>query len=225
MRIVVHGQQAFGKAVLEALLKRGENVVAVYVAPEKPGQKADPLKEAAVAAKLPIYQPASYKDPSVGTAWLIALDASSGMGSHYSDAREVANNEPGHERTPRFDVFRIDADVADVRIRQRDDLTGVRRVGQDLLITGHRRVEDDFADRVAHRANRPAMENGAIGQREDRGCRRRKERNAGRGGGGRSRHGGTAGNSDRTLSGRFAGARTCEAGTAASSATVPAFRF
>ena len=28
MRIVVHGQQAFGKAVLEALLKRGDNVVA-----------------------------------------------------------------------------------------------------------------------------------------------------------------------------------------------------
>ena len=54
MRIVVHGQQAFGKAVLEALLKRNENVVAVYVAPEKPGQKADPLKEAALAAKLPI---------------------------------------------------------------------------------------------------------------------------------------------------------------------------
>ena len=43
MRIVVHGQQAFGKAVLEALLKRGDEVVAVYVAPEKPGQKADPL--------------------------------------------------------------------------------------------------------------------------------------------------------------------------------------
>jgi methionyl-tRNA formyltransferase len=63
MRIVVHGQQAFGKAVLEALLKRGDNVVAVYVAPEKPGAKADPLKEAALAARLPIYQPSSYKDP------------------------------------------------------------------------------------------------------------------------------------------------------------------
>ena len=62
MRIVVHGQQAFGKAVLEALLKRGEDVVAVYVAPEKEGAKADPLKEAALAAKLPVYQPASYKD-------------------------------------------------------------------------------------------------------------------------------------------------------------------
>jgi len=65
MRIVVHGQQAFGKAVLEALLKRGENVIAVYVAPEKPGQKADPLKEAALAAKLPVYQPASYRKPEV----------------------------------------------------------------------------------------------------------------------------------------------------------------
>ena len=65
MRIVVHGQQAFGKAVLEALLKRGENVVAVYVAPEKPGAKADPLKEAALAANLPVYQPDSYKKPEV----------------------------------------------------------------------------------------------------------------------------------------------------------------
>jgi len=65
MRIVVHGQQAFGKAVLEALLKRGEEVVAVYVAPEKPGQKADPLKEAALAAKLPVHQPASYRKPEV----------------------------------------------------------------------------------------------------------------------------------------------------------------
>ncbi len=65
MRIVVHGQQAFGKAVLEALLKRGENIVGVYVAPEKPGQKADPLKEAAIAAKLPVFQPASYRKQEV----------------------------------------------------------------------------------------------------------------------------------------------------------------
>jgi methionyl-tRNA formyltransferase len=65
MRIVVHGQQAFGKAVLEALLARGEEVVAVYVAPEKEGQKADPLKEAAIAAGLEVRQPSSYKDEAV----------------------------------------------------------------------------------------------------------------------------------------------------------------
>jgi methionyl-tRNA formyltransferase len=67
MRIVVHGQQAFGKAVLEALLKRGDSVVAVYVAPDKPGQKPDPLKEAATAAKLPLHQPKSYRQP--GEVW------------------------------------------------------------------------------------------------------------------------------------------------------------
>src|ERR671936_361805 len=65
MRIVVHGQQAFGKAVLETLLKRCENVIAAYVAPEKPGQKPGPLKEAALAAELPVYQPASYRKPEV----------------------------------------------------------------------------------------------------------------------------------------------------------------
>lgn len=69
MRIVVHGQQAFGKAVLEALLARGEEVVAVYVAPEKEGQKPDPLKEAAVAAGLEVRQPTSYKDEAVHDAF------------------------------------------------------------------------------------------------------------------------------------------------------------
>ena len=54
MRIVVHGQQAFGKAVLEALLKRGEDVIAAYAAPDQPGGKPDPLKEAALAAGLPV---------------------------------------------------------------------------------------------------------------------------------------------------------------------------
>lgn len=67
MRIVVHGQQAFGKAVLDALLKRKENVVGVYVAPDKEGQKADPMKEAALAAKLPLFQPKSYRQP--GPVW------------------------------------------------------------------------------------------------------------------------------------------------------------
>lgn len=65
MRIIVNGQQAFGKAVLEAMLARGDNVVAVYCAPEKPGQKIDPLKEFAQSKGLPVHQPASFKTPEV----------------------------------------------------------------------------------------------------------------------------------------------------------------
>lgn len=63
MRIVVHGQQAFGKAVLERLLERGENVVAVCTAPTKEGKAEDPLAELARQKGLPLHQPASWKTP------------------------------------------------------------------------------------------------------------------------------------------------------------------
>jgi len=65
MRLIVMGQQAFGKGVLDALLARGEDVVAVYCAPDKEGRPLDPLKEAALEKGLPLYQPADFKDPKV----------------------------------------------------------------------------------------------------------------------------------------------------------------
>jgi methionyl-tRNA formyltransferase len=61
MRIVVHGQQAFGKAVLERLLERNENVVGVFCAPDREGRPTDPLKELALEKDLPAHQPASWK--------------------------------------------------------------------------------------------------------------------------------------------------------------------
>lgn len=63
MRIVVHGQEAFGKAVLEKLLERGENVVGVCCAPDKEGRPQDPLKTFAVEKGLPVHQPKSWKTP------------------------------------------------------------------------------------------------------------------------------------------------------------------
>jgi methionyl-tRNA formyltransferase len=63
MRIAVHGQQAFGKAVLERLLERGENVVAVFSAPDKEGRPRDPLAELAEEKGLPLHQPSSWKNP------------------------------------------------------------------------------------------------------------------------------------------------------------------
>ena len=63
MRIVVHGQDAFGKAVLEKLLARGDNVVAVCCAPDKAGKAEDPLKVFAREKGLPVHQPKSWKTP------------------------------------------------------------------------------------------------------------------------------------------------------------------
>ena len=59
----MHGQQAFGRAVLEKLLDTGENVVAVFAAPDKEGRPRDPLAELAAAKGLPLHQPASWKTP------------------------------------------------------------------------------------------------------------------------------------------------------------------
>ena len=66
MRLIVNGQQAFGKAALEKILEAGvDEVVAVYTAPDKEGRPVDPMKEAALEHNIPLYQPASYKDQAV----------------------------------------------------------------------------------------------------------------------------------------------------------------
>ena len=65
MKLIVHGQQAFGKSVLEALLARGEMISAVYCAPDIDGGRPDSLKVFAQDQGLPVYQPKSYKDPTV----------------------------------------------------------------------------------------------------------------------------------------------------------------
>ena len=63
MRIIVHGQQAFGKSVLEALLDRGEDVVGVYCEPDREGRPPDPIKQCAAERGLPVFQPRSYRKP------------------------------------------------------------------------------------------------------------------------------------------------------------------
>lgn len=66
MRVIVMGQQAFGQAALEKILEhRQDEVVAVYTAPDKEGKPVDPMKQAALDADLPLYQPDNFKDEAV----------------------------------------------------------------------------------------------------------------------------------------------------------------
>ena len=60
MRIIVNGQQAFGTAVLDALIERGEEIIAVYCPANKDG-RVDPLTQSARDHDLPVYQPKSFK--------------------------------------------------------------------------------------------------------------------------------------------------------------------
>lgn len=73
MRIAIIGQQAFGKSVLEAFLARGDEVAAVFCAPEKPGARPDPLRLAAEELGIELFQLPNLKSPAAEGA-LRALD-------------------------------------------------------------------------------------------------------------------------------------------------------
>jgi len=68
MRIVLIGQARFGEEVLQALLKEGEEVIAVY-APVPALGRADPLKEAADRLGIPVFQPVRMREPEVYTEY------------------------------------------------------------------------------------------------------------------------------------------------------------
>ncbi len=68
MRIAIIGQQAFGRSVLEAFLARGDEVAAVFCAPEKAGSKPDPLRLAAQRLNLRVLQLPSLKGEAAAQA-------------------------------------------------------------------------------------------------------------------------------------------------------------
>ena len=78
-RIVFAGTPEFSVPPLRALLASGHKVVGVYSQPDRPagrGRKLTPgpVKEVAVDAGIPVFQPANFKDPAA-VAELAALDA------------------------------------------------------------------------------------------------------------------------------------------------------
>ena len=61
MKLIVMGQQAFGKDALARLLEAGtDEVVAVYCEPDRDGKPVDPIKELALEKDLPLRQPANF---------------------------------------------------------------------------------------------------------------------------------------------------------------------
>lgn len=68
MRIVIVGQGPFGERVLEALLRKGEEVVGVFSPPDKRGE---PLRVLAEKSGIPAFQPRLMKDPEVEEDYLM----------------------------------------------------------------------------------------------------------------------------------------------------------
>ncbi len=77
-----------------------------------------------------------------------------------------AHDQAARRRRHGLDVLGVGADVADVREREGDDLPGVGRIGQDLLIAGDRGVEANFADRADGGAEAASPEHRAVAENQ-----------------------------------------------------------
>jgi methionyl-tRNA formyltransferase len=83
MRIALIGQAAFGADVLKGLVGKGYEVAGVFCPPDR-GAKADPLKEAAQAAGVPVFQPGHLRDQEAYDA-MVGLKADLGVLAFVTD--------------------------------------------------------------------------------------------------------------------------------------------
>ena len=83
MRIALIGQAAFGADVLKGLLEQGQEVVGIFCPPDR-GAKLDPMKEAALAARLPVFQPGHMRDQEAYEA-MVSLKADLGVLAFVTD--------------------------------------------------------------------------------------------------------------------------------------------
>ena len=74
----------------------------------------------------------------------------------------LPDDEPGGPHAARLHVLEVDARVADLRIGQGNDLPGIGGIGKNLLVTGHRRIENHLADGHARYADRLPTEQAAV---------------------------------------------------------------
>jgi methionyl-tRNA formyltransferase len=66
MRIVIVGQGPFGEKVLEALIRKGENIVGCFSPPDKRGEG---IKTLAEKSRIPSFRPSLMKEPQVYDAY------------------------------------------------------------------------------------------------------------------------------------------------------------
>src|SRR2546421_1954615 len=83
--------------------------------------------------------------------------------------RGFLDDEAVGPRAVRLDVLFVDAVVADHRVRHGHDLAAIRRIREDLLVSRHGRIEDDFTASFPGGAEGAAAEDAPVAQHEQGG--------------------------------------------------------
>jgi len=83
MRIALIGQAVFGAEVLKGLVPQGQEVAGVFCPPDR-GGKADPLKDAAIQAGVPVFTPSHMRDQEA-YAQMVKLNADLGVLAFVTD--------------------------------------------------------------------------------------------------------------------------------------------
>lgn len=91
--------------------------------------------------------------------------------------REITGDQRFDVRFYGLFVVEICADVADVRIREADDLAGIARVGENFLVARETGIENDFAATTGASARRATLKYATVFERENRAaCERLRQR-------------------------------------------------
>jgi hypothetical protein len=85
-----------------------------------------------------------------------------------SQRGKFADDESFDIRLSGFFVVEICSNVADMRIRERDDLAGITGIGENFLIAGETGIENDFAATAGASTSGAAVKNSPVLERECR---------------------------------------------------------
>ncbi len=75
---------------------------------------------------------------------------------------KITNNKTGSTYLGGLSVLWRDTSVTDMGIGQSNNLPGIRRIGEDFLISGHRGIENDFSTCFTITTNGDTVENAAV---------------------------------------------------------------
>jgi hypothetical protein len=83
---------------------------------------------------------------------------------------ELPHHDAGDLRAARLRIGVVHAVVADHWRRHHDDLTLIRGIGEDLLISAHVRREDDLGDRRRGGRRKCAVKKGSVFEEKEPWC-------------------------------------------------------